>query len=89
MQEAQYVKEKNTRGEVLSAKDLKSVIMFVLSAVKSSDPPSRYTTKPQITARLSQLDKHWSEYIPARTEVEIATNAEDEEMVNDFDIEEI
>ena len=89
LQEAQYVKEKNTRGEVLSAKDLKSVIKFVLPAVKSSDPPSRYTTKPQITARLSQLDKHWSEYIPARTEVEIATNAEDEEMVPDFDAEEI
>ena len=33
LQTAQIVKEKNTRGEVLSAKDLKSVIMFVLPAM--------------------------------------------------------
>ena len=66
--EAQAVKEKNFIGEKLTAKDLKKIMMYVLPAAKCTDLPSRYTTKEQINIRLSELDKHWSEYIPIRTD---------------------
>ena len=74
--EAQAVNEKNFTGEKLSAKDLKIVIMYVLLAAKCTDSPSRYTTKEQINKRLSELDKHWLEYIPIRTDTEVAVDAE-------------
>ena len=50
--------------------------MYVLPAAKCTDLPSRYTTKEHINIRLSELDKHWSEYIPIRTDTEVAVNAE-------------
>ena len=92
--EAQAVNEKNFAGEKLSAKDMKTIIMYVLPAAKCTDSPSRYTTKEQINIRLSELDKHWSEYIPTRTDAEVAVDTEvivdaeviveGEEMINDF-----
>ena len=74
--EAQAVNEINFTGEKLTAKDLRTVIMYVLPAAKCTDLPSRYTTKEQINTRLFELDKHWSEYIPIRTDAEVAVDAE-------------
>ena len=74
--EAQAVNEKNFAGEKLSAKDMETIIMYVLPAAKCTDSPSRYTTKEQINIRLSKLDKHWLEYTPIRTDTEVAVYAE-------------
>ena len=74
--EAQEVKEKNFIGEKLTAKDPKTIIIYVLPAAKCTDSPSRYTTKEQINIILSELDNHWSEYIPIRTDTEVAVDAE-------------
>ena len=81
----------NSKGEILSAGDLNIVIMYVLPAVKFIDPPSRYTTKFHIITRISHLDKHWSEYMPKKTEIEVVEDVEvivegertDEEVVED------
>ena len=74
--EAQAVKEKNFIENKLTAKDLKIIIMYVLPEAKCTDSTSRYTTKEQINIRLSELDKHWSEYIPIGTDTEVAVDAE-------------
>ena len=43
---------------------MKQVIMYVLPAAGYTKAPQRYSTRPLINTRLSQLDKHWSEFIP-------------------------
>ena len=50
--------------------------MYVLSADKCTDLPSRYTTKEQINIGIYKLDTHWSEYIPIRMDTEVAVDAE-------------
>ena len=50
--------------------------MYVFPAAKCTDSPSRYTTKEQINIRLYGLDKYWLEYIPIRTDTEVAVDAE-------------
>ena len=55
---------------------MKTIIMYVLPAPKCTDSPSRYTTKEQINIRLSEFDKHWSEYIPIRTDTEVSVDVE-------------
>ena len=63
---AQEAREKKLRGETLTAKEFKAVIMFVLPASGSNDAPSQFSTKKKIEERLSKLDKQWWEYIPQR-----------------------
>ena len=92
--EAQVVNEKNSTGEKLSTKVLKTIIMYVLSAAKCTDSPSQYTMKEQINTRLSKIDKYWSEYILVNTDTEVVIDAEvdvdaeviveDEEIINVF-----
>ena len=50
--------------------------MYVLPAAKCTDSPSQYTTKEHTNIKLSELDKHWSEYIPIRTDTEVSVDAE-------------
>ena len=69
-------KEKDFIAEKLTAKDLKTIIMYVLAAAKCTDSSLRYTTKEQINIRLSELDKQWSEYILIRMDTEFAVDSE-------------
>ena len=70
---AQEAREKHLRGETLTAKEFKAVIMFILPASGSNDAPSQFSKKKKIEERLSKLDKQWWEYIPQRA-VTGATN---------------
>ena len=64
--EAQQVNEKKLCGEILTAKDMKVVIMFVLPVSRASEAPSRFKNKEQVAERLGNLEKPWWEYISLR-----------------------
>ena len=70
--EAQVVRGKYERGEKLTAADLKTIVMCVLPLTKSTDVPTRYSTKDQYVRQIEELPNLWWQCIK---------NAEEEETV--------
>ena len=79
--EAQVVRGKHERGEKLTAVDLKTIVMYVLPLTKSTDAPSRYSTKDQSVKRLEELPNPWWTYVEV-----VAAGGEDND---DIDIDEV
>ena len=79
--DAQVVRGKHERGEKLSAADLKTIVMYVLPLSKSTDAPSRYSTKDQCLRRLEELPNPWWTYVE-----EIAAGVEDNDPIDEDEV---
>ena len=77
--DAQVVRGKHERGEKLSAADLKTIVMYVLPLSKSTDAPSRYSTKDQCVRRLEELPNPWWTYIEEMAPGDEVTESIEEE----------
>ena len=82
--DAQVVRGKHERGEKLSAADLKTIVMYVLPLSKSTDAPSRYSTKEQCVRRLEELPNPWWTYVE-----EMAPEDEDTDPIEEDEVGEV
>ena len=76
--DAHVLRGKNERGDRLTGADLKTIVMYVLPLTKSTDAPSRYSTKDQCVRRLEELPNPWWTYVE-----EIAAGGVDNDPIDE------
>ena len=87
--DAQVVRGKHERGEKLSAADLKTIVMYVLPLSKSTDAPSRYSTKDQCLRRLEELPNPWWTYVEEMAPEDEAPEDEDTDPIREDGVGEV